>query len=76
MILVSVTASIRVAVEIIANLFSCVFCGGICAFCSGSGGSDISWVVIVLVVMVRYWWCSDGGGDDDSCCNSNCGSYD
>ena len=62
---VSVTASIRVEVEISTNLFSCTFCGGICGFFSGSGGSDISWVLIVLVVTVRYLWSSDGGGDDD-----------
>ena len=72
----SVTALIRVAVEISTNLFSCMFYGGICGFCSDSGGSDISWVVIVLVVMERYWWSSDDGGDDDSCCNANSGSCD
>ena len=74
MIVVSVTASIRVVVEISTNFFSCMFCGGVCGFCSG--GSDVSWVVIVLSVMVRYWWSSDGGGDDYSCCNANGGSCD
>ena len=39
---VSVTAAIRVAVEISTNLFKCVFFGGICCVGSGSGGSDIS----------------------------------
>ena len=68
---VSVTASIRVAVEISSNLFSCMFCGGISSFYSGNGCSDICWVVILLVVMVGYWWSNYGGGDDDSCCNGN-----
>ena len=76
MMVVSVTAYIRVAVEISTYLFSCMFCGGICGFCSGSGGSDISWVVIVLVATVRYWWSSNVGGDDDRCCNTNGGSCD
>ena len=71
MMVVSVTASIRVAVRISTNVFSCIFCGGIWGFCSGSVGSDISWVVIV-----RYWWSGHGGGDDDSCCNANGGSCD
>ena len=53
LMVVSVTASIRVPVELSTNLFSCMFCGGICGFCSGSRGSDISCVVIVLVVMVK-----------------------
>ena len=73
---VSVTASMRVVVDIITYLFSCMFCGGICGFCNGSGGSDVSWVVIVLMVTVRYWWSSDGGCDDDRCCKANGGSCD
>ena len=64
---VSVTAFIRVAVEISGG-------GGNCGFCSGSGGIDICWVVIVLVVMIRG--SSGGGGDDDRCCNANGGSCD
>ena len=74
--MVSVTASIRVGVEIGTNRFSFMSCGGICGFCSGSGGSNISLIVIVLVVMVRYWWSSDGDCDDDRCCNANGGSWD
>ena len=73
---VPVTASIKMAVEISTNLFSCLFCGGICGFCSGGGGSDISWVVIAFVVMARYWLSSDTVGDDGSCCNANGGSCD
>ena len=52
----SVTAVIRVAVEISTNLFNCMFCGGIFGVGSCSGGSDIGWVVMVVVGMVRYWW--------------------
>ena len=48
---VSVTAAIRVAVEISTNLFNCMFCGGICCVGSGCGGSDI-------------WLGCDGGGGD------------
>ena len=56
-----------------------MFCGGICGVGSGSGGSDIGWVVMVGVVMVRYWWSYDGdGGDggDDGCCNSGSCDYE
>ena len=53
-IVVSVSASIRVAVKISTNLFNYMFFGSICGFCNGSSGSDISQFVIVLVVMVRY----------------------
>ena len=42
---VSVTAFIKVAVEISTSLFNCMFCGVICGV---SSGSDISWVAIVL----------------------------
>ena len=49
---VSVTAAIRVAVEISTNSFNCVFCGGVCGVDSGSGGSDIGWVVMVVMMMV------------------------
>ena len=49
------TAAIRVADEFSTYLFNCMFCGGICGVGSGSGGSDIGWVVMVVVVMVRYW---------------------
>ena len=55
---VSVTASIRVAVKISTKVFNCMFCGGICCLCSGSGGSDISWILIAFVVMVGYRWSS------------------
>ena len=62
-------AAIRVAVEISTYLFICMFCGGLCGVDSGSGGSDIGWVVIVVVMMVWFWWSSDGDGGDDCCCN-------
>ena len=39
---VSVTASIRVVVEISTNLFSCMFCGGVCDFI----------VVVVVLTLV------------------------
>ena len=41
-ILVLMTTAVRVAVEICAYLFNCMFCGGICSVCSGIGGSDVS----------------------------------
>ena len=67
MMVVSVTADIRVAVEISTNVFNCMFCGGICGVDSGSCGSYIGWVVMVVVMMVMFWWSRDGG--DDCCCN-------
>ena len=73
MIVVSLTAAIRVAVEISTNLFNCIFFGGIFGVGSVSGGSDIGLVVIVVVVMVMYWWSSDGDvGDVDCCYGGSC----
>ena len=42
MIMVLMTAAIRVAVEICTYLFNCMFCGGICSVGSCIGGSEIS----------------------------------
>ena len=64
----SMTAAIRVAVEICTYLFNCMFCGGICGVGSGIGGSDIGWVVMVIVVTIRYWWSSEGDVGDFDCC--------
>ena len=44
MMLVLMTAAIRVAVEIISYLFSNMFCGGICSIGSCVGSSDNSLV--------------------------------
>ena len=52
---VSVTAAIRVAVEISTYLLNCMFCGGLCGVDSGSGGSDNGWVVMVVMMMVWFW---------------------
>ena len=40
--LVLITAAIRVAVEILCYSFNTMFCGGICSVRSGIGGIDIS----------------------------------
>ena len=62
---VLVTAAVRVAVKISTNLFDCLFWGGIYGVGSVRGGSDIGWVVMVVLVMVRYWWASDRDCGDD-----------
>ena len=65
MMVVSMTAAIRVAVEV-STYFFYVF-SDICG--SGIGGSYIGWVVMVVVVMVRYWWSSEGDDGYVDCCN-------
>ena len=67
--LVLVTAAVRVVVEIRTTLFECLFWGGIYGVGSGQGGSDIGWVVMVVLVMVRYWLSSDHDCGDDGCFN-------
>ena len=69
MMVVSVTAAIRVAVEIsMIFCMNCMFCGGIYDVGCCSGVSDIGWILMVVVVMVMYLWSSDGDCGDDGCC--------
>ena len=49
---------------------------GIVGVGSGSGGSDIGWVVMARVVVVRYWWYCYGDSGDDGCCYSGSCDYE